>query len=617
MVQRNPFPPLFYAPFFIAFFKIFTVLFLKLMDFIISRQEISSYIKHSPEVTSKPTVNEEQNEQTKSLTEKLSAAQLTIAANEELVKQHAKVAEEAVTGWEKAEREASTLRSQLDATVKKNSALEERVSHLDGALKECVRQLRQAREEQERKIEEIIAKRTHQWESRKSELESQVIELSSQLEAAKSEAASLRPKMDKTEKENKSLMHEIGVLSKKLEVSTIERDFSTKTAESASKQHLDSIRKLAKVTGMDDFLEMEKLAALPVKGDGKVERTIKRISELEDKIVKLEEEKGKLEMALTESQAHLNDQLKVSDEQLKATKAELKKVQDQFRTSQANLNAVENDLIELQTQLIEREDQLNASKTELMELQNQLIERENMLNSSQVQLKDAENNLVELQMQLTERDIKIKASQGHANDTEARLIEVKTQSRDCQDKLKASEEQLKDANNTLADLHAQLDLTAKIKQSVERELEASNVERAKAELKVKALESETSSMLARISSLVDEVENKRALTAELMAKCQSLEDELSKKTPEIDPRLQPPICFKAEKKAEQEKGFAIAAGKLADCQRTIASLGKQLKSLATIDNFLLDSENPMDFSKDSSVLFRTSDSGKLPCIDCQ
>lgn len=43
----------------------------------------------------------------------------------------------------------------------------------------------------------------------------------------------------------------------------------------------------------------------------------------------------------------------------------------------------------------------------------------------------------------------------------------------------------------------------------------------------------------------------------------------------------------------QEKELAVAASKLAECQKTIASLGRQLKSLATLEDFLLDSEKPL------------------------
>lgn len=53
----------------------------------------------SPEVTSKvATSGDGVNDNVKSLTEKLSAALLNVGAKDDLVKQHAKVAEEAVEG---------------------------------------------------------------------------------------------------------------------------------------------------------------------------------------------------------------------------------------------------------------------------------------------------------------------------------------------------------------------------------------------------------------------------------------------------------------------------------------------------------------------------------------
>lgn len=618
----------------------------------------SSHNKHSPEITSKSVPNEEPTENIKTLTEKLSAALLNINAKEELVKQHAKVAEEAVTGWEKAEREVSGLKSQLDATIKKNSALEDRVSHLDGALKECVRQLRQAREEQA----EVIAKRANEWDSRKSELESQLTELSLQLEAAKSEAAA---SIDETKKENKFLRLELGALSQKLEVMTLERDFSTKAAESASKQRLEGIKKVAKLEAecrklrsksrkefgcgdsvsdnwsqisvtdvlkisdaelsqsdlrasssgiilMDDFLEMEMLAALPGKGNGALSQTaskyedeamVNRTAYLEDKIEKLEAEKGELQMELSESRQQMKD----TKEKLLELESRLSECQAQFKIE---LRKVQIQLSECQDQLRTSQGKLNAAENELIELQTQLIEREDQFNSSEARLKDAEINLVEMKMQLIEQESKNKASQEQVKVLEAQLMEMQKQLSENQEKVKASEERIKDANNMIVDLQAQLVLSNKLKQDVERELQSKTAEREE-------LESEKSSLMDKIKSLVDEADKERALSAESMAKSQRLEDELSKRDLEIDPHFQLLVSYKAEKKAEQEKGLAMAAGKLADCQKTIASLGKQLKSLVKFDDFLVESDSPLEFPKESSVFFRASELGKVACVDCQ
>lgn len=63
-------------------------------------QTLSNLNIQSPEVTRKATPSDEQilNESLKTLSEKLSQALRNVHAKEELVNQHAKVAEEAVSG---------------------------------------------------------------------------------------------------------------------------------------------------------------------------------------------------------------------------------------------------------------------------------------------------------------------------------------------------------------------------------------------------------------------------------------------------------------------------------------------------------------------------------------
>ncbi|KAJ6931875.1 hypothetical protein NC652_015151 [Populus alba x Populus x berolinensis] len=206
----------------------------------------------SPEVTSEALLTDEDiRDNVRTLTDKLSAALLNLSAKEELVKQHAKVAEEAVSGWEKAEKELSALKQQIEAATKKNSGLEDRVSHLDAALKECVRQLRQSREEQERRINEAVTKKTCEWESTKSELEAQLLSSRLDFKLQKvmplSADSELWQKLNAVEKENLSLKRELFSRAEEIQVRILERDLSTQAAETASKLQLESIKKLAKL----------------------------------------------------------------------------------------------------------------------------------------------------------------------------------------------------------------------------------------------------------------------------------------------------------------------------------------------------------------------------------
>ncbi|MCE3214952.1 hypothetical protein HAX54_000363 [Datura stramonium] len=101
-------------------------------------------------------------DEVKDLNGKLFAAQSEMTNKENLVKQHAKVAEEAVSGWEKAESEAATLKNHLESVTLLKLTAEDRASHLDGALKECMRQIRNLKEEHEQKLHDEIQNKTKQ-----------------------------------------------------------------------------------------------------------------------------------------------------------------------------------------------------------------------------------------------------------------------------------------------------------------------------------------------------------------------------------------------------------------------------------------------------------------------
>lgn len=195
-------------------------------------QVYATHIVPSPEVISEGASNEEVVTDVHTLTGKLSAALLDISAKEDLVKQNAKVAEEAVSGWEKAENEVLTLKQQLDAAKQQNAVLEDQVSHLNGKLKDCMRQLRQAREEQEQKTLEAVANNSCNWESKRDELEWKVTELEVQLQTAKEDAATsvnsdLLQRLQDVERENSSLKIELQSRLEELKFKTIEWDLST------------------------------------------------------------------------------------------------------------------------------------------------------------------------------------------------------------------------------------------------------------------------------------------------------------------------------------------------------------------------------------------------------
>ncbi|XP_059637562.1 filament-like plant protein 4 [Cornus florida] len=214
-------------------------------------------------------------DEVKELNEKLSEAHSDMTTKESLVKQHAKVAEEAVSGWEKAESEALALKNHLESVTLLKLTAEDRASHLDGALKECMRQIRNLKEEHEHKLHEVVLTKTKQCDKIKLEFEAKIAKLDQELlrsaaenaalsrslqersnmlvrmseekSQAEAEIELLKSNIESCEKEINSLKYELHIVAKELEIRNEEKNMSVRSAEVANKQHLEGVKKIAKL----------------------------------------------------------------------------------------------------------------------------------------------------------------------------------------------------------------------------------------------------------------------------------------------------------------------------------------------------------------------------------
>ncbi|XP_010461588.1 PREDICTED: filament-like plant protein 6 isoform X2 [Camelina sativa] len=217
------------------------------------------------------------NEDVEDLNEKLSAANEEITTKEALVKQHSKVAEDAVSGWEKADAEALTLKNTLETVTLSKLTAEDRAAHLDGALKECMRQIRNLKKDHEVKLHDValgktkqIEKITMEFEKRMCDYEQELlrsaadsdalsrtlqersnmlVKISEEKSRADAEIETLKSNLEMCEREIKSLKYEVHVVSKELEIRNEEKNMCIRSAESANKQHLEGVKKIAKLEG--------------------------------------------------------------------------------------------------------------------------------------------------------------------------------------------------------------------------------------------------------------------------------------------------------------------------------------------------------------------------------
>ncbi|KAF7829828.1 Filament-like plant protein [Senna tora] len=513
------------------------------------------------------------NDGLKNLSEKLSAALVNVSAKEDLVKQHAK-------GWEKAENEVALLKKQLEAANLKNSALEDRVTHLDGALKECVRQLRQTREEQEQNIHDAVVNKTQDLESAKLELESQLLELQNKLDASNARSPTpvdheLCQKVEHLEKENMILKHELLAQSEELELRTIERDLSTQAAETASKQHLESIKKVAKLEAECRRLKSMSCRTSSVNDHKSVTSTSICMESLTDS----QSDSGERLTAVENTDSHKVSgsepnkcEPSCSDSWASALIAEL----DQFKNEKCRQPSSSSVKIDLMDDFLEMERLASLPETKNESFCQETVVADQCINEER-SLKAELDNMTHQMSELQDKLEKVEAEK-------AELEIALMKSEDC---IEASQLQLREAEMKLEELQQELERAHESKQMIENQL--------------LSMKEEAQTISAKVDSLEAEVDKEKAMSAEISIKCKELEEELENKKQEE--KLRSAVSSYGEMKIKQED-LALAAGKLADCQKTIASLGNQLKSLATLEDFLIDTASIPEFSASPSLIAR-------------
>ena len=484
-------------------------------------------------------------------------------------------------GWEQAEAEVASLKQLLETASQKNTSLEDQVSHLDDALKECVRQLRQAREEQDKKIRDAVAKKSEELESEKSELQNHIAELSKQLEATKVEATTvhahrdLQEKLQIVEKENKDLKVKLLTLSKDLKILARERDLSNQAAETASKLHLESVKKITRVEAeclklrhltrrtsltndsrpiansacmesqtdsqsdsgehmlvvedqmkncdswasalmteldqfkngssgtrnlvnnpveidlMDDFLEMEKLAALP-----EVDRVSSSFgAETDSDHVVTRDQSSKVETeSLLGQVADLRKKVEKIEVEKRVLEIALADARDQLGTSCDALMVANNKLIDLQMQL----DLANESKHAALGQAEQLDgERKDLA----LQLESKSAQVAELQLMVASLEEKV-----DRKELELQLEVISAEAADLRKTVAFLEEKI-DAERTLLMKHkANADMAEACKESLEAQLQSANTEIGKLKGIVQTLESEVRKEKASHEELVKQVD---------------------------------------------------------------------------------------------------------------
>lgn len=363
-----------------------------------------------------------------------------------------------------------------------------------------MRQLRQAREDQHEKIYEIS-------------------ELHSQLQNAKSDAnviAGARSKIEAAEKENALLKLKLLSKDEELQHKIRERDLSTYTAETASKQHLDSIKKVTKLEA-----ECRRLKALVRKATVTNDHQSVTTSSIYVE-------------SFSDSQSDIGERILLMENDNEpfyphSRGFALRKDLEQIKDGRKSLIAppVEIDLMD-----------------DFLEME-RIIALPEMHNGSGPDSRiDGEESLLRNELDVTIKHVA--ELEDSLRKTTAEKLSLGVALCECQNKLMASENQLKQTEVTLVDLKEKLVRADEAKKDADKQveysnseqknltelLEAANLRNAESDSKLKGMELQTKTLHSSISAL----EKERIRAGEADAKCDKLEAKIYKS--KSDSRLQ-------------------------------------------------------------------------------
>lgn len=404
----------------------------------------------------------------------------------------------------------AALKQQLEVAVQQNLNLEVRASHLDGALKECVRQLRQGRDEQEKRISDAMLERTSEWESTRSELEKQILDLKAEVEEARAkQSSSVDPNtiliLEALKTENSSLKEDLVSRCKELEIVAIERDLSTQAAETASKLQLQSIKKIAKLEA-----ECRRLQNLAQKSSpSNTQKSVVASSLYTD--------------SLTDSCSDSGDRMNMIDI-------------DSYKTGDKEVNGSERSCPDSwASALISELDQFKTEKPSHkslvacsvdIDIMDDFLEMERLAalpeNKSNSPVAAPESVSPDNQLR-----IELDSMTQRVAELENKLEKIEAEKLELQNALEQSEESLKAAQSRMGEAEIRME-------ELQKELTAVNGTKESLEFQLIGMEVESRTMSANVDSLKAEIEEERKLSAEVTLKCQKLENELVRRIHETE-----------------------------------------------------------------------------------
>ncbi|KAK1430313.1 hypothetical protein QVD17_12962 [Tagetes erecta] len=509
----------------------------------------------------------------KNLHEKVASLLCECNAKDNLIAEHAKTAQEATADREKAVAELALQNQKLEAAVLQKTEANDKLVNLNTALKDCRQQISCLKEDQDQKVSEAVdeLKQAHK------KLEEKFIETSKKLATLTVENAQLAnallmkeeliedvshqmsqatvgfneliSRLDSTEKENDILKYEYRVLERELEI-------RTRCADVANRQNHESLQRAVKLDAECQKLRLLVKKQITGSNDKRTIFMINRLCEVEEenkilkeKMLKKEDEIRVLESEFAQiircDESHGNG----ASQRTMAGDSEMSLMDDFVEMERLaivssdtnNLDSVGKELVP-----VTQGDIINPSDEDHGWLQSIL---KAIIEQTHVSKKSFDEILEEIKTGLQRQ---------HGSDSVSGYITWK--SPDTETSLKTELENLK---NSKAMIEDQLENQKLVNEELDHKLSVAQVQINEAN--------------QNISALKVELEDRSHCCEELEATCLDLQLQLAS----VADKDATNVDVEHDAKVVQT-GWEItaASAKLAECQETIFTIGRQLKALA-------------------------------------
>ncbi|PWA78895.1 hypothetical protein CTI12_AA177110 [Artemisia annua] len=497
----------------------------------------------------------------KNLHEKVASLLCECNAKDNLISEHSKTAQEAIEGRERAIAEMALQNQKLEEAVQQKIEANERLIHLNSALKDYRQQVSALKDEQANRVSDKLANLTVENARLAKALmmkEELIEDVSQQMSQASVEFNELISRLDSAEKENDILKYEYRVLERELEI-------RSRCADVANQQHQESMKRVVKLEAECQKLRSVVKKQITGSHDKRLVLMINRLCEVE--------EENKI---LKESMRKRDDEIHLLQEEFAQMRCDVSHGNGASQRTMIGVSEMSlmDDFVEMEKLAIVSVDTCNLDSVgkELVPVVEGDTWLQPVLKAISEQTHVSKRSLDDI---LDEIRVALQCRYDSAANDDLVSGYITWKSPDT-DKSSSNKANMISPEKSIVSPKTELEGLQESKLMIEDQLENQKLINEELDHKLSVATVQINEANQKLSALKVELEDRSHCCEELEATCLDLQLQLASAS------NKDVVNVDVEQEVKQPQSgweLTVASAKLAECQETIFSIGRQLKAL--------------------------------------